>query len=103
MGEMDGRSGLNMTTEDIENIEEELQELAGKILTEWNRRQTKSKLEEAIYVALATPFNWGNNDLQSVLETGLEAVTLVHNTVKMKGHLPGILVELLDALLRSLK
>ena len=53
-------------------MEEELKKLAQDIFMEWENRQTQTDFEKAVFTALATKFNWGN-DHNNVMQFRVEA------------------------------
>ena len=91
----DGRGGgtRSLTREDVLEVEEELKELARDIVMEWENRQTQTDFEKAVFAALATKFNWGN-DHNNVMQFGVEAVVSLPILMKMKDLLNNV-VELL--------
>jgi hypothetical protein len=93
-----GRSGAGrmLTQGDIRAIEEELESLAEDILSEWDRRHNQSGLEKAVYEALVTPFDWGD-DLHAVLDRGMGATVQVDHTNKMRELLTSITTKLPEA------
>ena len=60
----------------------------------WHKhRQTQTDFEKAVFAALATTFNWGN-DHNNVMQFGVEAMVSLPILMKMKDPLNNI-VELL--------
>jgi hypothetical protein len=97
-GGEDGRSSGTrfLTEEDVARVEEELQELAGDIVTEWERRQTQTELEKAAFAALAEKFNWGK-DSGRVEDEGVKAVVAIGHTRKMEELLRNLVEQLPEA------
>ena len=105
-GDLDGRSGGTrpFTEEDLHDVEEELMSLVQDISEHWSERITQTPLEKAVYDALATPFDWGDEDHALVIQGGVMAhVTGNHyNAMKSKlskilAHLPESVAERYDA------
>jgi hypothetical protein len=94
-GEEDGRSGGTrlLTSEDIGVIEKELQELAGDILMEWDRRQVQTSLEKAAYNAFSLPYDWGD-DVVEVEQLGVDAVISKRHLENLKEKLETLIKEL---------
>ena len=95
----DGKSRAyrGLTTEDLEEIVMELEDLAGNLIAECKRRLVQPQLQKAMTCAFASPYDWAN-DLQTVLKFGQDSVVGVAHRDKQQKLLQDILKELPPAI-----
>ena len=88
-GDLDGRSGgtREFTEEDLRGVEDQLMRVVQDISDHWSERITQSPLEKAVYDALATPFDWGDEDCALVIQSGGMAYVTGNHYKELKSKL----------------